>query len=72
MPDFKIDHRPLDLVQHHDVLRYDDNQLHHVDYQLLDKDQEFQLKDPFHLQVKEQELKYLHLEGQDHNIQFQQ
>lgn len=58
--DFKIDHRHLGLVQHHD------------DDPLLDKDQEFQHKDPFHLQVKEQELKYLHLEGQDHNIQFQQ
>ena len=72
VPDFKTDHRQLDLVQHHDVLRHDDNQLHHGDNQLLDKDQEFQHKDPFHLQVKEQELKYRHQEGQDHNIPFQQ
>ena len=58
--DFKIDHRLLGLVQHHD------------DFPLLDKDQEFQHKDPFHLQVKGQELKYRHQEGHDHNIPFLQ
>ena len=56
--DFKIDHRHLGLVQHHD------------DDPLLDKDQEFQHKDHYHQRAKEQELKYQHQEDQGPNLLY--